>query len=84
MYINGIYITFMAVSSSVGFSCAEKWSSASLYFQILIVRSIPADAILVGEMNLTDLMLAVCPPEPAEGDVAIAWPDLFQTRNNPS
>lgn len=68
----------------MGLSCAEKWSSASLYFQIRIVRSSPADAIFVGEMNLADLIPAVCPPALAEGEVAIAWPDLFHTLNNPS
>lgn len=56
----------------MGFSCAEKWSSASVYFQTRIVRSIPAEAIWVGEINFAALMLAVCPPALAEGEVAIA------------
>ena len=48
------------------------------------MRSIPADAIWVGDMNFADLIAAVCPPAPAGGPVAIACPDLFHIRSSPS
>jgi hypothetical protein len=71
-------------SSRIGFKSAEKWSSTSVYFQTLIVRSNPEDAIRVGDMNRADLMLDECPPALGDVEVAITCPDLFQTRSNPS
>lgn len=46
-------------SSSDSFRSAEKLSSVSEYFQSLIVRSRPQEAICVGVRNLAALILKV-------------------------
>lgn len=61
-----------------------KWSGDSAYFQVRTVKSIPADAIWVGEMNFAVLMLDVWPPMLEPGDVAMTCPDLFHIRSSPS
>lgn len=63
---------------------AERPEGSSAYFQIRIVRSRLEEAILVGEMNFTDLTEDVWPPSLADGEVTSTSDERFQTRRSPS
>jgi hypothetical protein len=71
-------------NSNVGLSSPENWSSLSVYFQMRIVRSKPAEAIWVFDKNFAALMLELCPPRLLAGEVAITWPELFHILSSPS
>ena len=59
-------------------------SGSSEYFQRRIVRSRPAEAMCEGEVYFTALIEDVCPPLPADGDVASTSEDMLQTLKSPS
>ena len=52
---------------------------SSKYFHIRIVRSRPAEAMWEGDIHFAALMEEVCPPLPADEDVASTSDDILHT-----
>ena len=59
-------------------------SESSEYFHKRIVRSRPAEATCEGEIYFVALIEDVCPPLPADGDVANTSDDILHTLKRPS
>ena len=59
-------------------------SGSSEYFHRRIVRSRPAEATCEGEIYFAALIEEVCPPPPADGDVASTSDDMLHILRRPS
>ena len=59
-------------------------SGSSEYFHKRIVRSRSAEAMCEGEIYFAAFIEEVCPPLPADGDVASTSDDMLHTLNSPS
>ena len=63
---------------------AVNLSGSSENFHKRIVRSRPAEARCEGEIYFAALIEDVCPPLPADGDVASTSDDMVHTLRRPS